>query len=79
MDLQYCKPIPFHCKSLRRLDSAFYASLHRIAELQATTIVRRDPAMRITSFRLHPSVPHSAEEDMHGSDDPTTRSRDIWR
>ncbi|KZV65561.1 NAD(P)-binding protein [Peniophora sp. CONT] len=49
-----------------------------IGELQATTIVRRWPAMRIASFRLHWSLPSTSDADEQASGDPARRARDLW-
>ncbi|KAF5382199.1 hypothetical protein D9615_004257 [Tricholomella constricta] len=46
-----------------------------ICELQADTIVRRYPSMRIASLRLHWSVPHRSHAQ---SIDSTQRSKDLW-
>lgn len=46
-----------------------------ICELQADTIVRRYPFMRIASLRLHWSVPSRSRAQR---DDPTRRSKDLW-
>ncbi|KAF8072058.1 hypothetical protein FPV67DRAFT_916627 [Lyophyllum atratum] len=46
-----------------------------ICELQADTIVRRHPSMRIASLRLHWSIPNpSSVKDT----DPVQRSKDLW-
>ena len=51
---------------------------HRIGELQATTIVRRWPAMRIASFRPHWCLPSTADADKQASGEPAKRARDLW-
>lgn len=43
--------------------------------MQATTIVRRFPDMRIASLRLHYSVP---DRDFACRDDPSNRHGDLW-
>ncbi|KAG6819340.1 hypothetical protein H0H93_012785 [Arthromyces matolae] len=48
---------------------------NRIAELQAKTIVRRYPSMRIASIRLHWSIPH---RDIANREDPCERANDLW-
>jgi len=46
-----------------------------ICELQADTIVRRYPSMRIATLRLHWSLPNRS---LARHDDPTRRSKDLW-
>ncbi|KAL0954837.1 hypothetical protein HGRIS_003781 [Hohenbuehelia grisea] len=48
-----------------------------ICELQADTIVRRYPSMRIASLRLHWSVPNRAYA-RQGITDPERKSKDLW-
>jgi hypothetical protein len=48
---------------------------HRICELQADTIVRRYPTMRVASLRLHWSTPTRAYAQ---NDDPSRRRKDLW-
>lgn len=49
--------------------------LLRIAELQADTIVRRHPAMRIASLRLHWAIPN---REYAYRLDPARRMSDLW-
>lgn len=49
--------------------------LYSICELQADTVVRRYPAMRVASLRLHWSTP---TRDYARNDDPSRRRRDLW-
>lgn len=46
-----------------------------IAEMQADTIIRRYPSMRIASLRLHWSIPHSSVALQL---DPGKRAKDLW-
>ncbi|VDB92302.1 unnamed protein product [Peniophora sp. CBMAI 1063] len=46
-----------------------------IAEMQATTIVRRYPTIRIASFRIHAFVSSRDEQE---SDDPKQLASDLW-
>ncbi|KAF9466470.1 hypothetical protein BDZ94DRAFT_1250986 [Collybia nuda] len=46
-----------------------------ICEMQADTIVRRYPALRVASLRLHWSTP---SRDHARRDDPSRRRRDLW-
>lgn len=41
-------------------------------------IVRRWPAMRIASFRLHWSLPDQADADEQARDNPQRRAGDLW-
>ncbi|KAG6894712.1 hypothetical protein C0992_005017 [Termitomyces sp. T32_za158] len=52
-----------------------YGLSKQIAELQAASIVRRYPSMRIASIRLHWSIPH---RDLANCEDPARRSNDLW-
>lgn len=57
------------------LYNLFLNTASRIAELQADTIVRRYPATRIASLRLHWSIPNRA----YGSrDNPAGAAKDLW-
>lgn len=49
---------------------------HSICELQAETIVRRFPSMRIASLRLHWSVPNRAIPAARLS--PESAAKDLW-
>ncbi|KAG6841479.1 hypothetical protein C0991_010667 [Blastosporella zonata] len=52
-----------------------YGLSKQIAELQASSIVRRYPSMRIASIRLHWSIPH---RDLANREDPARRFNDLW-
>ncbi|KAG6833367.1 hypothetical protein H0H87_007984 [Tephrocybe sp. NHM501043] len=52
-----------------------YGLSKQIAELQAASIVRRYPSMRVASIRLHWSVPH---RDVANYEDPARRFNDLW-
>ncbi|KAG6917516.1 hypothetical protein DXG01_002263 [Tephrocybe rancida] len=52
-----------------------YGLSKQIAELQASSIVRRYPSMRIASIRLSWSIPH---RDLANHEDPARRYNDLW-
>ncbi|GLB40545.1 putative rmlD substrate binding domain [Lyophyllum shimeji] len=73
---QTCKFEYFPIDELHRcLPDEPYGLSKVICELQAETIVRRYPSMRIASLRLHWSVPSRLHAQR---DDPTLRSKDLW-
>lgn len=51
--------------------------MERVAELQADTILRRYPSIRIASLRLSWSIPDKDHANQ-GSQDPDRRTSDLW-
>jgi len=71
MDSPNCKHLSLY-PTRHRLRTCPFA---RVGELQADTIVRRYPYMRIASLRLSWSVPDRSHAEDH---DANTRKTDLW-